>query len=108
MCRQGCPVHTPIPQIICLFKKKCTLEAGERLFENNPMSIICATVCDHMMQCTVDCVLGGKGQTSSSARLKNVSDTYFDRMTIPQAPKKGPGSLRHRQRHCRHDRRNSA
>lgn len=53
------------------------------------MSIICATVCDHMMQCAVDCVLGGKGQTSSSTRLKNVSDTYFDRMTIPQAPKKG-------------------
>lgn len=36
MCQQGCPVHTPVPQIIQMFKENRLMEAGERLFENNP------------------------------------------------------------------------
>ena len=41
-CQQGCPVHTPIPTVIQLFKENRLMEAGEMLFENNPMSAVCA------------------------------------------------------------------
>ena len=40
----GCPVHTPIPQAIKLFKEKKIDEAGALLFENNPMSAVCSIV----------------------------------------------------------------
>ena len=35
---KGCPVQTPIPQVIDLFKQRRLQEAGELLFQNNPMS----------------------------------------------------------------------
>ena len=44
-CQKACPVHTPIPQIIRLFKEDRLMEAGEMLFENNPMSLVCSIVC---------------------------------------------------------------
>lgn len=47
LCQQGCPVHTPIPQIIPMFKFGQVMEAGEILFQNNPMSTICSIVCNH-------------------------------------------------------------
>ena len=34
MCQQGCPIHTPIPQVIQLFKAGKPTEAGQILFEN--------------------------------------------------------------------------
>lgn len=38
MCRQGCPIQTPIPMMIKAFKEGDLNEAGEMLFSNNPMS----------------------------------------------------------------------
>ncbi len=29
MCQKFCPIHTPIPHIISLFKEKKVMEAGE-------------------------------------------------------------------------------
>ncbi|MGM9659225.1 MAG: NAD(P)-dependent oxidoreductase, partial [Faecousia sp.] len=60
MCQQGCPIHTPIPQVIQLFKQGKLTEAGQILFENNPLSAICALVCNHEQQCAGHCVLGKK------------------------------------------------
>ena len=31
LCQQGCPVHTPIPQMIALFKENRMMEAGKAL-----------------------------------------------------------------------------
>ena len=59
-CQEGCPVHTDIPGIIGLFKERKLMEAGERLFRNNPMSVVCAQVCDHQMQCAGHCIQGIK------------------------------------------------
>ena len=61
MCQKGCPISTPIPQIIAEFKEGKVMEAGKQLFENNPMSVFCAIVCDHQAQCAGHCVLGRKG-----------------------------------------------
>ena len=47
MCRQGCPIQTPIPMMIKAFKEGDLNEAGEMLFSNNPMSMICSLVCNH-------------------------------------------------------------
>lgn len=83
ICQQGCPVHTPIPEIIQLFKKNRVMEAGELLFQNNPMSVICSTICNHEEQCTGNCILGKKGTPVHFSSIENyISDTYLDRMPI--------------------------
>lgn len=89
MCQQGCPVSTPIPHIVQLFKENRMMEAGRELFANNPMSVICATVCNHEMQCAGNCVLGRKGTPVHFSSIENyISDAYLDRMTCPPIVKK--------------------
>ena len=51
MCQKGCPIRTPISQVIAKFKEGKVMDAGKQLFENNPMSIFCSIVCDHQAQC---------------------------------------------------------
>ena len=75
MCTEGCPAHTPIPKVIALFKENQLMEAGRVLFENNPMSLVCSMVCDHMAQCAGHCVLGRKGQPVHFYEIENyISD----------------------------------
>lgn len=89
MCQQGCPVHTPIPHIIQMFKGNRLMEAGEELFQNNPMSVICATVCNHEEQCAGHCVLGRKGNAVHFSSIEHyISDMYLERMKIEQKEKK--------------------
>ena len=89
-CQQGCPVHTPIPEVIQLFNENKLTEAGEKLFENNPLSAICSTVCNHEMQCAGHCVLGKKGNPIHFSSVENfISDAYLDRMTCEKAKQKG-------------------
>ena len=88
-CQEGCPVHTPIPRIIQMFKENKVMEAGEELFKNNPMSAICAVVCNHEMQCAGNCVLGRKGSPVHFSSIEHyISDTYLDRMNISKVEKK--------------------
>ena len=83
MCQQGCPVHTPIPHIIQMFKENRLMEAGEELFQNNPMSVICSIVCNHEHQCEGHCVLGRKGNPVHFSSIENyISDMYLERMKI--------------------------
>ena len=90
MCRQGCPIQTPIPMMIKAFKEGDLNEAGEMLFSNNPMSMICSLVCNHEKQCEGHCVLGRKGEPVHISSIENyVSDTYFDKMKIECAPSNG-------------------
>ena len=89
MCQQGCPIHTPVPHIITLFKEHKVMQAGEELFANNPMSVICAAVCNHEKQCAGHCVLGRKGNPVHFSSIESfISDAYLDRMTIEPVPKK--------------------
>ncbi|MBR2303285.1 MAG: NAD(P)-dependent oxidoreductase, partial [Clostridia bacterium] len=83
MCRQGCPINTPIPQMIQAFLSNDINGAGAMLFENNPLSIVCSLVCDHEKQCEGHCVLGRKGSPVQISSIENyISDSYFDRMVI--------------------------
>ena len=90
MCQQGCPIHTPIPQAIALFKENRLMDAGKMLFENNPMSVICSIVCDHEAQCAGHCVLGRKGSPVTFYHIERfISEAYLDRMKIERPASKG-------------------
>lgn len=90
MCKEGCPIHTSIPQMIQAFKDNDLNTAGEMLFENNPLSIICSLVCNHEKQCEGHCILGRKGQPVHISSIENyISDTIFDKMIIKCKPKNG-------------------
>ena len=90
MCREGCPVHTNIPQIIQMFKGNRLMEAGHELFENNPLSVVCSIVCDHEAQCSGHCVLGRKGSPVTFYDIERfVSDAYLDRMKVVMPERRG-------------------
>ena len=90
MCQQGCPIHTPIPKVISLFKEGKLMDAGEMLFENNPMSLVCSMVCNHEQQCAGHCVLGKKGNPVHFSSIETyISDMYLDRMILEKAEPNG-------------------
>ncbi len=90
LCQQGCPVKTPIPQIIQLFKQNKLMEAGEILFQNNPMSAICSVVCNHEQQCAGHCIRGKKDTPVHFSSIENyISDMFLDRMTMEKPEPKG-------------------
>ena len=90
LCARGCPVITAIPQVISLFQQNKLMEAGKVLFENNPMSLVCALVCDHAAQCTGSCILNRKGQPVQFYQIERfISDAYLDRMQVVRPPFNG-------------------
>lgn len=90
LCRQGCPINTPIPQMIQAFKGGDINAAGEMLFSNNPLSLVCSLVCNHEKQCEGHCILGKKGQSVHISSIENyISDTIFDKIKIECKPKNG-------------------
>ncbi|MCR5491056.1 MAG: NAD(P)-dependent oxidoreductase [Bacilli bacterium] len=78
-CRQGCPIQTPIRDAIGLLRNNQIKEAGELLFENNPLSIVCSLVCPQEKQCEGHCVLGIKGIPVPVGMIENyISDYYLN------------------------------
>ncbi|MBR1510535.1 MAG: FAD-dependent oxidoreductase [Bacteroidales bacterium] len=57
---QGCPVHTPVPECMALYREGKLEEAGAMLFRNNPLSAITSQVCDWKQFCYGHCVLNVK------------------------------------------------
>ena len=89
-CQKACPVHTPIPQIIRLFKEDRLMEAGEMLFENNPMSLVCSIVCNHEKQCAGGCIRGIKDTPVHFSSIETyISDMYLDSTQVKPAEPKG-------------------
>lgn len=86
-CQKGCPIDTPIPEVINLLENDSIDAAGEVLFKNNPLSIVCSLVCNHEQQCEGNCVLNRKDVPIQFSAIENyISDTYFDKMVIPIQP----------------------
>ena len=89
LCRTGCPINTNIPEMIGEFLNGGISKAGEMVFENNPLSIVCSLVCDHERQCEGHCILGKKGSPVHISSIENyISSTYFDQMVLERAEKK--------------------
>lgn len=90
LCRTGCPINTPIPEMIQEFLHNGIAKAGEILFKNNPLSLICSMVCDHDKQCEGHCILGKKGMPIHISSIENyISGNHFDRLQLEVIEKKG-------------------
>lgn len=76
-CQTGCPVGTPIAEMIRLFLSGNIKEAGEKIFENNPLSIICSLVCPHEKHCEGHCVLNKKLTPVNVGGIENYISTYY-------------------------------
>ena len=76
-CQKGCPVGTPIAEMIRLFLSGDIKEAGQKVFENNPLSIICSLVCPHEKHCEGHCVLNKKHTPVNVGGIENYISTYY-------------------------------
>ncbi|MFA9372909.1 MAG: NAD(P)-dependent oxidoreductase [Poseidonibacter sp.] len=76
-CEKGCPVSTPIAEMIRLFLSGNIKEAGEKVFNNNPLSIICSLVCPHEKHCEGHCVLNKKHVPVNVGGIENYISTYY-------------------------------
>ncbi len=89
-CQKGCPINTPIPEVIKLLKAGELNQAGRMLFENNPLTTVCSLICNHEKQCEGHCVLGRKGTPVHFSVIENyISSTYASQMVKGPAPSNG-------------------
>lgn len=89
-CQKGCPINTPIPEVIRLLKEQKLDEAGWLLFENNPLTTVCSLICNHENQCEGHCVLGRKGTPVHFSIIENyISTAYATKMVQGPHPSNG-------------------
>lgn len=82
-CKANCPIDTPIPEIIELYKEGKIEEAGERLFENNPLSLVCSIVCPHEDQCKGNCIRGIKDEPVRFCDIeREISTEYLNNISL--------------------------
>ncbi|OOM76834.1 glutamate synthase [NADPH] small chain [Clostridium puniceum] len=87
-CKANCPIDTPIPEIITLYKEGKVKEAGEILFNNNPLSVICSIVCPHENQCAGNCIRGIKQEPVKFYDIeKEISERYLGEIKFENLPK---------------------
>lgn len=63
--------------MIRLFLSGDIKEAGEKVFENNPLSIICSLVCPHEKHCEGHCILNKKSIPVNVGGIENYISTYY-------------------------------
>ncbi|WP_018591667.1 NAD(P)-dependent oxidoreductase [Terrisporobacter glycolicus] len=87
-CKANCPVETPIPEIIELYKTGKMEEAGRILFENNPLSAVCGVICPHEDQCLGNCIKGIKDKPVKFHELEtHISSEYLKNAKFTQHKK---------------------
>ncbi|MBR6857959.1 MAG: FAD-dependent oxidoreductase [Bacteroidales bacterium] len=75
---QGCPVHTPIPECMKLYREDRLEEAGKLLFDNNPLTAITSRVCDWKQFCYGNCILNVKSIPVRWYQIEQeISDAYL-------------------------------
>lgn len=77
LCQTGCPVQTPINKVIGMFLEGDILSAGDLLFKNNPLSVICALVCPHDKQCEGHCILNKKSVPVEFGAIEYYISSYY-------------------------------
>ncbi len=89
-CKNNCPILTEIPEVITLFQENKIHEAGEILFNNNPLAAITAIVCPHEDQCKGNCIVGIKGEPVSFCDIERyVSYEYLKELSISKDASNG-------------------
>ena len=87
-CKTHCPISTPIPEVIALYKDGKLKEAGEMLFNNNPLSLVCSIVCPHEDQCRGFCIKGIKGEPVRFHEIETeISSQYLDELNFESSIK---------------------
>ncbi|MBV7273596.1 NAD(P)-dependent oxidoreductase [Clostridium sp. PL3] len=87
-CKDSCPICTPIPEIISLYKEDRIMEAGKILFKNNPLSVVCSLVCVHEDQCMGSCVRGIKGEAIKFHEIEHeISKRYLEEVRFENVKK---------------------
>lgn len=90
LCLKGCPVLTPIPDIIKLYRQGKISEAGRILFENNPLSSICSVVCPSDADCKAFCILNHTGKPLEFPEIENfLASSFLDNFDVHIAQKNG-------------------
>ncbi|OHD10509.1 MAG: dihydropyrimidine dehydrogenase [Spirochaetes bacterium GWC1_27_15] len=80
-CKEGCPVKTPINEIINLLLTGKINDAGEMLFKNNPLSVICGLICPQERFCEGNCILIKKANPIQISSIEHyISDYYLNRL----------------------------
>lgn len=87
LCKEGCPVSTPFNEVVKLLLEGNIMDAGEKLFKNNPLSVVCSLVCPHEKQCQGHCVLGRKGNPIQVGSVENYVSDYYLNFITPEARK---------------------
>lgn len=88
-CKKHCPISTPIPDAIALFKEGKERDAAEMLFANNPLSAVCSIVCPHERNCAGHCVLGKKSDPVEFFRIEQyLSGKFLDEYEPPAIARK--------------------
>lgn len=89
-CQKGCPIHTPIPEVVRTFLNGDIDRAGMMLFENNPLSLICSLICNQEKQCEGNCILGKKSSPVLFSNIEHyISDAHFEKIDLTTLPKNG-------------------
>lgn len=89
-CQKNCPINTPIPQIVELYREGNKLEAGKILFDNNPLSVFCAIVCPHENQCKGNCIRGIKGEPVAFHEIEyEISKEYLELSKVEKPESNG-------------------
>lgn len=89
-CIKGCPINTPIPEVIKLLKNNRLDEAGKILFFNNPLTTVCSLICNHEKQCEGHCVLARNGNPVHFSAIENyISSAYAPKMVKGPAVSNG-------------------
>ncbi len=82
-CRLKCPVDTPIPEVIKLYREGNIDKAGEILFENNPLSAVCSVICPHENQCLGNCIKGIKDEPIEFYEIEEyISKEYLNKIDL--------------------------
>ena len=92
-CSLGCPIHTPIRDAIQLLLQNKITQAGELLFNNNPLSLVCSHVCPQENQCEGHCVLGKTGSPVQISAIENYISSYFMNIYKPVFSRKDAGKI---------------
>lgn len=87
-CTTGCPVNTPIRDVIRLLRESKIDEAGKMLFENNPLSLVCSYICPQESQCEGHCVLGIKGTPVHVSSIEQYISDYYLNVFKPETIEK--------------------
>lgn len=81
LCVKGCPLGTPVNEMIGTMLDGDLAGAGELLFKNNPLSVVCSLICPHEKFCEGHCILGRKSSPIQISNIENyVSNYYLDQL----------------------------